>query len=88
MRGWCPSAKLLYVGCCGSAGRGLLPRLPHNMVFLCFLSSDKVSLAFSLLIGSVLWVSVQFKAELITREYRQWAAGLVGPAIGVEVNVA
>lgn len=40
------------------------------------------------LIGNILSVFVQFKAELITRKYCQWTARLVGPAIGVEVYVA
>lgn len=59
------------------------------MVFMYFLSSDDISLAFSsFLIGNILSVSVQFKAELITRKYCWWTARLVGPAVGVEVYVA
>lgn len=59
------------------------------MVFMSFLSSHDVSLAFSsFLIGNILSLFVQFKAELITRKYCQWTARLVGPAIGVEVYVA
>lgn len=52
-------------------------------------STDDVSVAFSsFLIGNILSVCVQFQAELVTRKYCQWTAGLVGPTIGVEVYVA
>lgn len=40
------------------------------------------------LIGNILSGFVQFRAGLITRKYCQWTARLVGPAVGVEVDVA
>lgn len=57
--------------------------------FRVFSSTDDVSVAFSsFLIGNVLSVCVQFQAELVTRKYCQWTAGLVGATVGVEVYVA